>query len=257
MPNANLTIGIIGAANIAKKNCRAASHPSTSCKIAAIASRRKEKGDDFVAEVFKTIPGDAPFVYGGDSAYSTLIDDASCDAVYIPLPTKLHNDYVIKALESGKHVLLEKPVANSAKEYRQMLTAASQNRKLLMDGTMFVHHPRTKEFVTSIPNPTRVHFTFTFDGDEAFHQNDIRTKKDGDFMGCIGDLGWYCTRMGLLAFSGADADKLKGLVTDVQVTRYQLNEEGVPVDAECVVYFTEVRDYCSLILSTATFISKY
>jgi predicted dehydrogenase len=235
-----LFIGILGAARIAKKNCRAASHPSTCCKIAAIASRSKEKGEDFVSELFGTNPSSAPAIYGGDSAYFNLIVDKSCDAVYIPLPTKLHKQYVIRALEIGKHVLLEKPVANSADEYRQMLLAASKSGKFLMDGTMFVHHPRTEAFVKSIPNPTRVHFNFTFDGDINFHQNDIRTKKNLDFMGCIGDLGWYCTRMGLLVFSGADARNLKGLVTGVQTARYELNDDGVPLVAECIVHFTEV-----------------
>ncbi|KAL3797391.1 hypothetical protein HJC23_010517 [Cyclotella cryptica] len=219
-----LSIGILGAARIAKKNCRAASHPSTSCEIVAVASRSKEKGENFVSEVFGTIPSSAPIIYGGDAAYSNLIRDKSCDAVYVPLPTKLHKQYVISALDSGKHVLLEKPVANSADEYRQMLVAASK-----------------KAFVKSIPNPTRVHFNFTFDGDINFHQNDIRTKKDGDFMGCIGDLGWYCARMGLLVFSGADAGNLKGLVTDVQTTRYELNDDGVPMVAECIVHFTDNR----------------
>ena len=33
---------------------------------------------------------------------------------------------------------------------------------------------------------------FTFDGGADFLQNDIRVKKDGDLLGCVGDLGWYC-----------------------------------------------------------------
>ena len=236
-----LSIGVLGAARIARKNCRAASHSSTSCKVVAVASRSKQKGDDFVSEVFSTIPSqDVPIVYGGEDAYSNLLGDESCGAVYIPLPSKLHYEYVIGALRAGKHVLLEKPVANSAEEYRKMLAVASENSRFLMDGTMFVHHPRTNQYVKSVSNPTRVHFNFTFDGGKAFHSTDIRTKKDGDFMGCIGDLGWYCTRMGLLVFSGADTSKLDGLVTEVQVTRYVLNDEGVPLDADCTVYFTDV-----------------
>lgn len=236
-----LSIGILGAARIARKNCRAASHLSTECRVIAIASRSKQKGDDFVSAVFSTIPSTpAPTVYGGDEAYSALLADEACDAVYIPLPSKLHYEYVIAALKAGKHVLLEKPVANSADEYRDMLRIASENGRFLMDGTMFVHHPRTIQFVRSVPNPTRVHFNFTFDGDENFHRTDIRTKNDGDFMGCIGDLGWYCIRMGLLVFSDADYSKLTGLVSEVQVTRFVLNEGGVPLDAECMVYFANV-----------------
>lgn len=75
-------------------------------------------------------------------------------------------------------------------------------------------------------------------------------KKDGDFLGCVGDLGWYCVRMGLLVFSANDATALKGMVTDAQVVRYQLNNEGVPYEADCLVYFTDNRVlsfHCSFI----------
>ena len=239
-------IGVLGAARIAMKNCRAVSHPSTSCSIVAIASRSEQKGQDFVNEIFTKDGKSAPLVIGGENAYLDLLSTngkesaPKIDAVYIPLPTKLHETYVARALSSGHHVLLEKPVAESSESYRKMLKTASENGKLLMDGTMFVHHPRTKEFVNSIPNPNRVHFNFTFDGGEDFLKNDIRIKKDGDFMGCIGDVGWYCVRMALLIFSGLNAKALKGLVTGAQVVRHQLNEEGVPIDTDCMVYFTDV-----------------
>ncbi|KAL3796605.1 hypothetical protein ACHAWO_010309 [Cyclotella atomus] len=179
-----LSIGI-GAARIARKNCRAASHPSTSCKVVALASRDKKKATPLFQRCLAQSLRPAPIVYGGESSYATLLADTSCEAVYIPLPSRLHYKYVISALKSGKHVLLEKPVANSADEYREMLKAAEENGRFLMDGTMFVHHPRTHSFIKSVPGATRVHFNFTFDGDESFHQNDIRTKKDGDFMGLL------------------------------------------------------------------------
>mmetsp|Transcript_13905 Transcript_13905/g.29348 ORF Transcript_13905/g.29348 Transcript_13905/m.29348 type:complete len:393 (-) Transcript_13905:39-1217(-) len=238
-------LGVLGAAKIAKKNCRAASHPSTSCSVVAVASRSKEKGSDFVNEIFTSTGKTAPAVVSGENAYLDLLADSTgslnLDAVYIPLPTKLHEKYVLEALSSGHHVLLEKPVAVSADSYRRMLNAASANGKFLQDGTMFVHHPRTKEFVNAIPNPNRLSFNFTFNGDDDFFKNDVRIKKDGDFMGCIGDLGWYCVRMGLLVFTRMDAKALKGIVTDVQVFRFQLSEDGVPIDADCMVYFTDNR----------------
>lgn len=72
-------------------------------------------------------------------------------------------------------------------------------------------------------------------------KNDVRVKNDADFLGCIGDLGWYCVRMGLLVFTASDADLLEGAATAAQVTRYQLNEEGVPLDADCLVHFSANR----------------
>mmetsp|Transcript_19629 Transcript_19629/g.42041 ORF Transcript_19629/g.42041 Transcript_19629/m.42041 type:complete len:392 (+) Transcript_19629:94-1269(+) len=242
------SIGVLGCANIAKKNCRAAK--SAACRIAAVASRSDEKARDFVNEVLgeqKSLP---TIFAGGNDAYDRLLNSDELDSVYVPLPTMLHERYVTRALSCGKHVLLEKPVATSSTSYRDMLDAASRNGKFLMDGTMFVHHPRTKQFVDSIPNPNRVTFNFTFDGCENFFKKNIRMKKGGDFMGCVGDLGWYCVRMGLLVFSSLDAGQLRGMVTAAQVVRYQLNEEGVPFEADCLVYFSGNRVlsfHCSFI----------
>ena len=242
-------IGILGCANIAKKNCRAAK--KSSCNIYAVSSRSQEKAHNFIKEVLSDQESSTKVYAGESDSYSQLLRDTGMKAVYIPLPTKLHEQYVANALSLNKHVLLEKPVAVSSTSYREMLSSASQNKKLLMDGTMFIHHPRTKQFITSISNPNRVTFNFTFDGtkdggrlDSNFFKNDIRQKKDGDFLGCVGDLGWYCVRMGLLVFSAGDASALKGMVTGAQVVRYQLNEEGVPYDADCLVYFTEVSTCC-------------
>ena len=237
-----LGVGILGCARIAKKNCFAASTPHSSCEIIAISSRTLDKAMGFVSEVFANIDVRPARIFSGKDAYSKLLESKECDAVYIPLPTKLHDAYVGNALRNKKHVLLEKPVAVSAQSYRDMLSIASKEGKFLMDGTMFVHAPRTEQFVKAIPNPNRVNFNFTFEGDEDFFKNDIRVKKEGDALGCIGDLGWYCVRMALLIFSDLSAAELRrGLVKDVQVVNYELNEEGVPIDCDCMVYFSKNR----------------
>ena len=157
-PSSLFSIGVLGCAQIAKKNLRAA-HKSQSCQVIAIASRSKQKADGFVSEVLGDDDTQLSIeIYAGDDAYNTLLQNSKVDSVYIPLPTTLHDQYVPNALSANKHVLLEKPVAVSATSYRQMLSIASQNNKFLMDGTMFVHHSRTKSFVTSIANPNRVTF---------------------------------------------------------------------------------------------------
>ena len=124
--------------------------------------------------------------------------------------------------------------------YCRCLMPAIHQLLFVLTRTMFVHHPRTKEFVTSIHNPNRVNFSFSFDGGDDFFRDNIRVKKDGDFMGCIGDLGWYCVRMGLLVFTGCNSEQLNEIVTAVHVVRYQLNGEGVPFDADCMVHFSQV-----------------
>lgn len=47
----------------------------------------------------------------------------------------------------------------------------------------------------------RVDSCFSFPGDRAFFESNIRTRADGDPMGALGDLGWYCVRLGIIAYS--------------------------------------------------------
>lgn len=156
---------------------------------------------------------------------------------------RLKKDWAIKALQAKKHVVLEKPVALSAKDYQEVLQVAYANNKFLLDGTMFPHHKRTEDilqkYVTNdgslLGSIRRLDANFTFMTDEGWEDSDIRAKKDGDPQGCIGDLGWYCIRFGLMVF-----DKLDSKVTSAQVVDYTMNKNGVPVDATCVVKFENV-----------------
>ena len=105
-----LAVGILGCARIAKKNVSAVSSAFSLCKISAIASRTHEKATDFVDEVFSDEEHKPTYIFSGVDAYDKLLaNKESCDAVYIPLPTKLHDAYVATALRHKKHILLEKP----------------------------------------------------------------------------------------------------------------------------------------------------
>jgi predicted dehydrogenase len=65
---------------------------------------------------------------------------ATVDAVYVPLPTALHAEWLPKAAAAGKHVLCEKPVARSVEELEPMLRSLADRDLVFMDGVMFRHH---------------------------------------------------------------------------------------------------------------------
>lgn len=230
-----LRIGLLGCANIAKKNILATLQASKECRFSVIASRTAEKATTFLL----CLPVDETSItcLTGSTAYDDLIQSSDVDAVYIPLPSALHKEWVVKALSAGKHVLLEKPVALSVEDYNEMLQVAKENNKFLMDGTMFVHHPRTNDFVRKVQNKSvvgtlqRIEIAFSFCGGDQFLQNNIRVKSDLDPLGCLGDLAWYCVRLALLVVGPESG------MTSAQVMDYQLNADGVPIDATCLVRF--------------------
>ena len=63
--------------------------------------------------------------------YDTMKDNAEIDCVYIVLPVGLHAEYTVRALEAGKHVLCEKPMASTSAECERMVAAARANGRQL------------------------------------------------------------------------------------------------------------------------------
>lgn len=83
-------------------------------------------------------------------SYEAVLDDPEVDAVYVPLPTSLHVKWAVLAAQKKKHLLLEKPVALNVGEFDQIIAACESSGVQFMDGTMWMHHPRTakmKEFL--------------------------------------------------------------------------------------------------------------
>lgn len=80
--------------------------------------------------------------YGGKifEGYAELISSAEIDAVYLPLPPALHFHWAKKALENGKHVLVEKPSTTSLKDTQELVDLASEKGLALHENYMFVFH---------------------------------------------------------------------------------------------------------------------
>ena len=79
--------------------------------------------------------------------YKDLISDPDVDAVYISLANHLHLEWATKALNAGKHVLCEKPLATSYIEAKTMADAAAANDRLLVEAVWTRWHPRFERMV--------------------------------------------------------------------------------------------------------------
>jgi xylose dehydrogenase (NAD/NADP) len=86
------------------------------------------------------------------ATYENLISDPEVDAVYISLANHLHLEWAVKALNSGKHVLCEKPLATSRAEAKLMADAAVANDKLLVEAVWTRWHPRFERMVELVRN---------------------------------------------------------------------------------------------------------
>jgi len=195
-----LRIGILSAAGIARKNWPAIFH-SGNCVVTAVASRDAARGRKFIAECQTQTPfanPPAPL-----DSYEELIASKNVDAVYIPLPTGLRKEWVLRAAAAGKHVLCEKPCGVSPADVREMTDACKKHRVQFMDGVMFMHSPRLARVRKilddgkSVGPVRRISSCFSFYGAGDFFKNSIRVDGRLEPTGCLGDLGWYCLRFAL------------------------------------------------------------
>ena len=192
--------GILGAAEIARKNWRAIQLSGNS-QVVAVASREIERSRRFITECQSEAPMDlVPEAFG---SYEELLASKNVDAIYMPLPTAVRKQWVLRAAEAGKHVVCEKPCAASVKDLREMLAACRNNAVQFMDGVMFTHSRRMECIRTILDEPKslgqlkRIDSAFTFAGSAEFLQKNIRMHSELEPDGCLGDLGWYCIRLSL------------------------------------------------------------
>jgi predicted dehydrogenase len=123
--------GILGPGKIA----RSFAHDlalAPGAELAAVGSRSGARARAFAQD------------YGAEAAYGSyeeLLADSSIDVVYIASPHALHLEHARLALESGRHVLCEKPLTLSVAEAEEMIALARQHDRFLMEAMWTACHP--------------------------------------------------------------------------------------------------------------------
>lgn len=128
--------GVLGCAGIAAKAVIPAIQSSRSGRVAAIASRDAEKASAMATR------------FGIEKSYGTyedLLSDPDIDAIYNPLPNHLHVPMTIRALEQGKPVLCEKPIALNAAQAKELADAQKAANLPVAEAFMVRHHPQWKK----------------------------------------------------------------------------------------------------------------
>jgi predicted dehydrogenase len=125
--------GVLSTAKIGREHLLPAMVEAENGVLSAIASRELSKARA-LADRFG-----APHAFG---SYSELLASRDVDGVYIPLPTAQHVEWTAKAIEAGKHVLVEKPLALDAKDIPPLIKLRDANNVLVCEAFMVVYHPQ-------------------------------------------------------------------------------------------------------------------
>lgn len=179
--------GVLGTAGIAKGCTIPGMVQAENCELYAISGRNPEKVNDFKNK------------FGFIKAYTdydSLLLDEEISAVYIPLPNQLHYEWVMKAIEAGKNVLCEKPLAPTAKQVEELFEAARKKGVILMEAFAYLHTPFIDALKQEIDNKTFGEISYIMSAfmTSSYNQSNIRMQKSC-YGGATYDLGCYCTSM--------------------------------------------------------------
>jgi predicted dehydrogenase len=150
-------------------------------------------------------------------SYEALLADPEVEAVYIPLPNHLHAEWTVAAVQAGKHVLCEKPLALTSSNAEVMVAAAEASGVLLMEAFMYRLHPSwvaVRDLVASgrIGRLVAIQSWFSYFNDDPTNIRNIREFGGGALF----DIGCYCINLSRLLFGGEPLGVQGSLVRDAQ-----------------------------------------
>lgn len=201
--------GIISTAKIGSEKVIPAIQKASSCHVKAICSRDIQAAQEVAADL------QIEDVFG---SYNDMLADPAIDAIYIPLPNHLHVEWAIKALEHGKHVLVEKPLGLNSEEAAILLKTAERFPHLkVMEGFMYRHHPQwlyTRELVrdNQIGELKTVNSFFSYYNDDP---DNVRNKAEIG-GGALMDIGCYPVSLSRFLFDEEPRRVVAALERDPQ-----------------------------------------
>ena len=214
--------GVLGTADIARGATIPGMQQAENCELFAVAGRSLEK-----AQAFRDAFGFRK-AYG---SYEELLADPEVEAVYIPLPNDLHCAWSIRALQAGKHVLCEKPLAVSEAQVKEMFAAAEANGVFLMEAFAYLHSPFVQAVKSELEAGTIGDIRYM---ESAFitdrrPDTDIRLRKE-TYGGAMYDLGCYAVSMAMWMI-GKEPDTVRASA--------QFSEKGIDLFTSALLLYDD------------------
>jgi predicted dehydrogenase len=155
-PGRQIGFALVGLGNLSIHQLMPAFARCRHAKLAGLVSGRPEKAKQ-LAQVYGVDPKN---IYSYET-FDRIADNPAIDVIYVVLPNSMHAEYTIRAVKAGKHVLCEKPMANTPQECEQMIAAARAANRKLMIGYRLRYEPHNQALIafakdTADFGPTRL-----------------------------------------------------------------------------------------------------
>jgi predicted dehydrogenase len=126
-----IRVGVLGCSDIARRKFIPALEHCANAQLAALSSLDRIKAAELLPKM------NCPLL-----AHDELLQDESIDLVYLSLPNHLHEEWSIRVLNAGKHLICEKPLSTSLASTEKILSCATRNSRLIYENQMFLFHPQ-------------------------------------------------------------------------------------------------------------------
>ncbi len=190
--------GILSTARIADRLLEGA-RLAENAEIVAVGSRDLSRAQAYASE---------RQIAQAHGSYEDLLADPDVDAVYIPLPNSMHVEWSIRALEAGKHVLCEKPMARDPAQVERAFDAAERAQRVLMEAFMWRFHVQTEELVRLVGTVGELRYVRAAFGFNLPVSENVRWQGELE-GGALMDVGCYCVSA-LRLICGAEPERVYG-----------------------------------------------
>lgn len=205
--NRKLGIALVGLGGYSKNQLAPALQQTQNCRLAGIVTGTPAKAEEWTKKY--DIPKANVYDY---KTFERIADNKDIDVIYVVLPNSMHEEFVVRAAQAGKHVICEKPMAITPKACQNMIDACKKAGKQLAIGYRLHYEPFTQEVMRlgqqKVFGPIK--FIESSDAFRIGDPNQWRMKKEMAGGGALMDVGIYA----------------------IQGVRYVTGEEPISVTAQ-------------------------
>jgi D-xylose 1-dehydrogenase (NADP+, D-xylono-1,5-lactone-forming) len=192
----SLRWGLLSTAHINEKIIAAVGRSERS-SIVAVASRTQDSAQTYASRFG---------IQKSHGSYDALLADPDVDVIYVSVPCSMHPEWVVRAAESGKHVMCEKPLALNPQDVERIQNAAKKHRVTVFEAFAYMHHPQMATILELLASGrcglihhVSAHFHFLLSPDAA---QGIRLNPELG-GGALNDVGVYPTSFALTVLAPA------------------------------------------------------